>query len=258
MSDVTYSPHVEHETSVWPLVVGCGVMLAAFALLTGFAWNMPLLGIILGGLTLAVLAVGLAGWAHEFFTEGEEEGLGTIAVAAFILSEVMIFGTVFAAFWVNRIESADRWAEFIPEGLDVSFAIWLTIILWASSITIILAERAFHKGNRSRSTLWIAATLILGTLFVVLHMSEWMHLIGEGFTPGANIFGSSFYALTGVHTSHVIVGLFFNLILLVVVASGLMARNRGTLFKTAALYWHFVDIMWLLVAANAYLIGGTP
>ncbi len=239
------------------MLVGVGVMLAAFALLTGFAWQMPLLGIVLGGAMFAVLAVGLAGWAREFFQTGEEERLGPVAVSAFILSEVIIFGTVFAAFWVGRIENIDTWASFIPAGLDIGFALWLTLILWASSGSIVLSERAFKNDNRNAALLWLAVTFGLGTLFVILHMNEWAHLIEEGFTPGVNIYATSFYGLTGVHTSHVIVGLFIHLILFYVIATGLMTKERATLFIGASLYWHFVDIMWLLVAGNAYLIGGT-
>ncbi len=254
MQDATV--HSAHETSPWPMVVGAGVLLSALALLAYFPWDMPVVGIVLGGAMLAMLAVGLAGWAREFFRHGHEEGLGPIAVAAFIVSEVMIFGTVFAAFWLGRITNFDQWDSFIPEGLNIGFAIWLTLILWASSITIILAERAFERGNRSASLTWLGATFVLGALFVVLHMNEWVHLADEGFTVGANIFASTFYGLTGVHTSHVIVGLGIHLLLFGVVASGLMTTKRITLFRGASLYWHFVDIMWLLVAANAYLIGG--
>jgi|TARA_Y100000031_G_scaffold40476_1_gene46677 cytochrome c oxidase subunit 3 len=239
------------------MVVGCGILLSALSLLTAFAWEMPMLGIILGGATLAIFAVGLAGWAREFYTEGEEEGLGPIAVAAFIVSEVMIFGTVFAAFWVGRIEHLDEWSSYIPEGMHISFAIWLTLILWASSITILVSERAFHAGNKSRALLWLAITFGLGTLFVVLHMNEWANLVEEGFTPGVNIYATSFFGLTGVHTSHVLVGLFIHAVLFYVIYSGLMSKGRTTLFTGAALYWHFVDIMWLLVAGNAYLIGST-
>jgi cytochrome c oxidase subunit 3 len=218
---------------------------------------MPTLAIVLGGAVLAVLAVGFAGWAREFFQHGHEEGLGPVAVSAFIVSEVIIFGTVFAAFWSARIENVDQWADFIPEGLDATFAIWLTLILWASSATIVLAERAFERGGRGPALVWLGATFALGLLFVVLHMNEWSHLADEGFTVGANIFATTFYGLTGVHTSHVVVGLASHLLLIGVVASGLMKTDRITLFRGASLYWHFVDIMWLLVAANAYLIGGT-
>ncbi len=257
MSEVIQSEHAEHETSVWPMVVGLGVLLSALSLLTAFHWGAPVLGIILGGITLAVLAVGLAGWAREFYTVGEEEGLGPWAVGAFILSEVIIFGTVFAAFWVGRLENMDVWATFIPEGLQIGFAVWLTLILWASSFSILLSERAFSEGNRGGALLWLGITFALGTLFVVLHMNEWMHLIDEGFTPGTNVYATAFYGLTGVHTSHVIVGLFIHAILFYVIASGLMTEKRITFFKGASMYWHFVDIMWLLVAGNAYLIGTT-
>lgn len=249
--------HSEHETSLWPLLVGLSVLLTALAILAGFHWQMPTLGVILGGATLAILAVGVAGWAREFFTEGTEEGLGVIAVAAFIVSEVIIFGTVFAAFWRGRIMNHEVWASYIPEGLSLGFAIWLTLILWASSLTIIASERAFSKGSRRAATGWLTVTFVLGVLFVVLHMNEWRHLIEEGFTVGANVYASTFYGLTGVHTSHVIVGLFIFMVLFYVVAGGLMTKERVTLYRGAALYWHFVDIMWLLVAGNAYLIGGT-
>jgi len=238
------------------MVVGLGVLLSALSLLTAFAWQMPMFGIVLGGVTLAVLAIGLAGWAREFFLEGTEEGLGPVAVSAFIVSEVMIFGTVFAAFWLARISNFDIWDSFVPEGLDPLFAVWLTLILWGSSLTILISERAFERGDRTAALVWLGATFGLGTLFVVLHMNEWANLVHEGFTPGSNIFASTFYGLTGVHTSHVIVGLAIHLLLFGMVASNLMGRDRTTLFKGAALYWHFVDIMWLLVAANAYLIGG--
>jgi len=248
--------HSEHETSPWPLVVGMGVLLSAFAVLTTFAWQKPVLGIVLGGATLALLAVGLSGWAREFFQTGEEEGLGPVAVAAFIISEVMIFGTVFVAFWLGRIQHFEEWHTFIPEGLDIGFAVWLTLILWASSITIVLSERSFSRGNRNAAMAWLVATLGLGTLFVVLHMNEWVHLVNEGFVVGSNVYADTFFGLTGVHTSHVIVGLAIHLLLLGMIASNLMAKERTTLFKGAALYWHFVDIMWLLVASNAYVIGG--
>lgn len=250
--------HSHHESSPWPMVVGLGILLTAMALITGFAWEMPVLGIVLGGVVLAALAVGLAGWAREFFREGQEEGLGPVAVGWFIVSEVIIFGTVFAGFWMGRMTNTEQWASFIPEGLDAMFALWLTLILWASSGTIVVAERAFERGNRNTALVWLAATFLLGTLFVVLHMNEWGHLADEGFTVGTNIFATTFYGLTGVHTSHVIVGLASHLVLFGVVATGLMKKERHTLFKGASLYWHFVDIMWLLVAANAYLIGGTP
>jgi cytochrome c oxidase subunit 3 len=249
--------HSPHETSLWPLLTGSGVLLSVLALLTYFEWQMPVLAIVMGGGVLALLAIGLAGWAREFFTSGTEEGLGPVAVAAFIVSEVIIFGTVFAVFWLGRIDNADQWASFIPADLDRTFAIWLTVILWASSATIVLSQRAFESADRGAAKLWLAATFVLGSLFVVLHVNEWNHLAGAGFQLGTNIYATTFYMMTGVHTAHLVVGLFNQMLLFGVLAGGLMPSNRATLFRGTSLYWHFVDIMWLMVAANAYFIGGT-
>lgn len=248
--------HSHHETSRWPFVVGAGVLLSALTLLSFSHWQMPMLGLLLGGVTVALLAVGLAGWSREFFTSGTEEGLGPVAVAAFIVSEVVIFGAMFVAFWLARVSQAEQWPGYIPANLDLWLALWLTLILWASSATIVLAERAFERGGRGASLLWLVGTFVLGLLFVVLHLNEWSHLAAGGFRLGTNSYATTFYGLTGVHTAHVIVGLAIQLVLLGVIASGLMTRERATLFRGASLYWHFVDIMWIMVAANVYLIGG--
>jgi cytochrome c oxidase subunit 3 len=247
--------HSHHETSNAPFFVGIGVVLTALTILSFSQWQAPTAGIVLGGITLALLAIGLTLWSREFFTHGVEEGFGTVAVAWFIVSEVIIFGTMFAAFWFVRVNLADQWAGFIPAGMNLGLAMWLTLILWASSATIVLAERAFEHGNRSSSQFWLLATFVLGTLFVVLHMNEWAHLAHEGFKVGANAYANTFYGLTGVHTSHVIVGLAIQIVLFGVLATGLMKKGRATLFRGASLYWHFVDLMWLLVAGNAYIIG---
>ena len=73
--------HPEHETSPWPLLTGMGVLLSALSLLAYFPWHMPLLGVVLGGMVLALLAVGISGWVREFFTSGAEAGLGPVALA---------------------------------------------------------------------------------------------------------------------------------------------------------------------------------
>src|SRR3990172_5130520 len=173
--------HLEHETSPWPLVTGMGVLLSVLALLAYFPWRMPLLGVVLGGAMLALLAVGISGWAREFFTRGTDAGLGPVAVAAFIVSEVIIFGTMFAAFWDARIGHAEQWASFIPANLDLTLALLLATRLCASSATMVLAERAFERDNRAASQFWLVATFVLGLLFVALHLNEWSHLAAGGF-----------------------------------------------------------------------------
>lgn len=255
MTEAAVHP-AHHETSRWPFVVGAGVLLTAFTLLSYSHWQMPMLSVVFGGITLALFAMGVAGWSREFFTSGTEEGLGPVAVALFIVSEVIIFGTMFVAFWLARVSHMEQWSSYIPGGLSLWLALGLTVILWASSATMVLAERALDRGDRGASQAWLAATFTLGLLFVVLHVNEWRHLAAGGFRLGANAYATTFYGLTGVHTSHVIVGLAIQLVLFGVIAGGLMVRGRTTLFRGASLYWHFVDLMWIMVAANAYVIGG--
>ncbi|MBI1865186.1 MAG: heme-copper oxidase subunit III [Nitrospirae bacterium] len=248
--------HGEHETSFWPLPTGLGILLVPIALTAYFAWQVKPVAVLLGGGALALLAIGLGGWVREFFTRGTDEGVGTIAVGAFIASEVVIFGTMFVAFWMGRIVYADQWAAWIPGNLNLRLALWLTFILWASSGTILMAERAMERGYKNASLSWLAVTFALGLLFVVLHMNEWRHLSEGGFALGSNIYATTFYSLTGVHTSHVVVGLAMQVFLIGAVATGLMTSARTTFFRASSLYWHFVDIMWLMVASNVYLVGG--
>lgn len=134
----------------------------------------------------------------------------------------------------------------------------LTLILWASSFTIFKAELALEEeGDNGKALTWTFLTFILGGLFVVLHMREWIHLWHEGFTLSANMYGTGFYALTGLHTSHVLVGLITQVYAMWLLASGKMNKDKPTMMKAVSAYWHFVDVMWMLVAGTVYLVGST-
>ncbi len=247
----------EHETSIWPLPVGIAILLAPLSLTAYFAWKNPVLALILGGISAVLAIIGLAGWANEFFTKGHDEGYGTVAIYLFIISEIIIFGTMFAAFWAARAEYADIWvSQWIPEAMNLKMPIILTLILWASSFTIWKAEEAVHRDETGKAVMFVLITMFLGLLFTVLHVMEWMHLWHEGFTISANMYGTGFYALTGIHTSHVIVGLIMQAYVLIFLLTGKINSQKMTIMKTTAAYWHFVDVMWLLVASTAYLVGG--
>ncbi len=249
--------HGEHEVSIWPLPVGVGVLLIPLAITAFFAWKAPLAALLAGGVGLALIIVGATGWAYEFFTKGHDEGHGWIAIFFFIISEIIIFGTMFVAFWMARVNHAEVWVNsWIPEGLSLSIPAFLTLVLWASSFTIWRAEVALEQGSRSKATTYILITMALGILFTVMHVSEWVHLWHQGFTLMSNMYGTGFYALTGIHTSHVIVGLILQAYALMFILSGKMNEKKMTMFSATVAYWHFVDIMWLLVASTAYVVGG--
>ena len=149
-----------------------------------------------------------------------------------------------------RVTHADEWVtKWIPEGgMNLPLVGLLTLILWASSYTILKAERSLEHNDLGGYRMWLIATIVLGTIFLVLHAWEWMHLWEKGFTISAHMYGTGFYTLTGVHASHVIVGIGMQLILLI--NSG-KALGKVTPIKAASFYWHFVDLAWLLVAGTA-------
>ncbi len=248
----THAAH--HETSVWALPVGLSTFFLSLAAIAYFTWKLALLAVLSGGVGLALLAIGIAGWANEYFSKGHDEGLGFQGIVWFVFAEVVIFGTVFAGFWMARATHADVWVrEWIPEGgMNLALVALLTLILWTSSYTIWKAEHSIEHGDLGGYRMWLLATMVLGAVFLVLHAWEWLHLWHKGFTISSNMYGTGFYMLTGVHASHVLVGLFMQLILLI--NSG-KALNKKTPARAASYYWHFVDLAWLLVAGTAYIVG---
>ncbi len=248
--------HHHEEVSKWPFFIGIGGLLITIAFTAFFAWGWKFIGLILFGVSLISILFGIAGWANEHFEKDREYGLGALGTFLFILTEVVIFGTMFAAFWTARVTHAYEWANWVPEGISISMAALLTLILWASSYTIWKAEEILeNEGDTGKTIKWVSFTFILGVLFVILHVSEWIHLWKQGFTLSVNMYGTGFYALTGLHTSHVLVGLIAHLYCIWLLATGKMNQYRPTVLRGVSAYWHFVDFMWLLVALTAYVLG---
>lgn len=125
----------------------------------------------------------------------------------------------------------------------------MTITLVTSSLTIHKVEHYVKEGNSSGATKWLLLTILLGTAFLCMSGYEWTNLIAEGFTIQVNLFGSVFFGITGMHGSHVLVGLSIFL-------AGLIPVMKGNLsvgfWRTAGLYWHFVDIIWFFVVSQVY------
>ncbi|MCS7261907.1 MAG: heme-copper oxidase subunit III [Aquificaceae bacterium] len=246
----------EHEYSYWPLPVGLSVLLLPISFIALMVWQKPMLALVFGGVSLVLLLLGTVGWINEFFSKGHEEGLGLPAMMFFIVSEVVIFGTMFVGFYMARVSQAEVWSQWVPKGMNLTIPLILTFILWASSATIAFAEKFFEMGRNTLSALFVLLTIVLGTAFMVIHIMEWLHLWHAGFTLSSNMYGTSFYMLTGIHTSHIVVGILTMIVALYILLAGKANQHKGhTYIKAITLYWHFVDIMWLLVASSAYLIG---
>jgi cytochrome c oxidase subunit 3/cytochrome o ubiquinol oxidase subunit 3 len=126
----------------------------------------------------------------------------------------------------------------------------------SSSLTIWLAEHAIEKGRIRSFSLWWALTFLLGSIFLVGTGLEWQKLIyRDGLTISTNLFGTTFYSLVGLHASHVIIGLAGLLIILAFSLTGHVKQQHAERIQVFALYWHFVDAVWVVVFTVVYIIG---
>jgi cytochrome c oxidase subunit 3 len=189
---------------------------------------------------------------HTFATEDVAAARGNmlLGVKLGILSEVMLFGALFAAYFVIRGESRG-WPpvpglerpELLLPGLN-------TLLLVSSSGTMQWAVRVARGGDRSQIVRWLGLTLLLGGIFIVVQGYEFAT---NGFGLDAGVFGSTFYILTGFHGAHVLAGLGLIAIVANRARRGLVSAERHTAVEAARYYWLFVDAVWLFLFSTLYL-----
>jgi cytochrome c oxidase subunit III len=182
----------------------------------------------------------------------------------FIMSDSLTFGALLVAYSYARVASI-AWPTPFPFNPSIIFSTTMTLVLLSSSLTMVFAVSASKKNKRGTARKWILATMVLGLTFIVLHLMEWNHLIGEGLSPfklpaewtenpkawpGASpLFGSTFFGITGLHMFHVFTGVIY----LGVVAARIKKLNDDV--EVAGLYWHFVDLVWMFVFPLIYLLS---
>jgi cytochrome c oxidase subunit 3 len=177
----------------------------------------------------------------------------TLGILLFIVSEVMLFGAFFASYFFLRVVvNPVEWPPK-PFELPVAIAGMNTAILISSSFTVHYALEAVRKGNRQGMKLGLVLTWMLGLTFLFVQINEYVHL---GFSARTESFGTIFYCLTGLHGAHVFVGL-------MLLSFATIRAFRGHFDKDAekhlgvevpGIYWHFVDIMWIIVFATVYIL----
>jgi len=177
---------------------------------------------------------------------------GTVGMVCLVVAEAAIF-TIFVVaylFYVGKSLGG-------PMPRDVlEVPIFFTIVLLSSSLTIHLAEKALERGARAAFLgPWIA-TIALGALFLYGTGREWHRLIDErGLTISTNLFGTTYYSLVGLHAFHVAVGLAMMALVALFAIAGRVGREHSGRVGTLALYWHFVDVVWVVVFTVVYVIG---
>ncbi|HTZ97150.1 MAG TPA: cytochrome c oxidase subunit 3 [Terriglobales bacterium] len=195
---------------------------------------------------------------HEVLVEPSPYSMDKkkLGMWVFIVSDACTFAAFLFAYGYMRI-GAPVWGT--PFGFSsIANGMLMTAILLASSLTMLAAVRAAQNGTKASAGTWLGVTMLLGTVFAVLHLREWFKLIAEGWrlfynpTGGAAQFGATFFSVTGLHLTHVVTGV----IAMAFIARGYSkGRYDGSHVETAGLYWHFVDLVWMFVFPLMYLMN---
>ena len=193
---------------------------------------------------------------RQIVAVGQETGpfasKGVIGMACLIMAESAIF-TIFVVAYLYYL-GKDLSGPTPRQVLELP--ILNSICLLSSSATITLALRSLRNDNSSRFNLWWLSTIALGTYFLIGTGREWMRLIHDkGLTIQTNLFGTTFYSLVGLHASHVVVGLLALSIVMAFAIAGSVKKEHAERVHVLGLYWHFVDVVWIVVFTVVYVIG---
>ena len=177
---------------------------------------------------------------------------GVVAMASLITAEASIF-TIFVVAYLYYL-GRDTGGPTPKEVLEIPY--FGTVCLLSSSGFIMLAERAIEHGRMAAFRLWWMVTILLGAIFLVDTGMEWYKLIvHDHLTIHTNLFGTTFYSLVGLHASHVVVGLLMMLVVMLFALTGHVRAEHAERVKVLALYWHFVDAVWVVVFTVVYVVG---
>ena len=184
----------------------------------------------------------------------------------FIVSDSLTFSALLMGYAYLR--ASNVWPTPFPFYPSIVFSSVMTFCLLSSSLTMVFGVSASSRGDKARARKWILATVFFGAAFVVLHLIEWRHLIGEGMRPfslpaqwvstfttsdgrlPSPLFGATFFTITGLHMFHVATGIIY----LLVVAARVKKVSHEDI-EISGLYWHFVDLVWMFVFPLIYILS---
>jgi cytochrome c oxidase subunit III len=208
---------------------------------------------------------------EQFESEAQQKDASTLGMWIFLITELMFFGGLFLAYTVYRRAYPEIFA-FASGTLNVYIGAAKTVVLLCSSLTMVLAVRAAQLGQKKAIVIFLILTLILGGVFLGVKAYEWKekfeehHIPGasfhlEGLTPDgpieqghAQLFFSLYFAMTGLHALHMVVGAGLLLYLIFEARKGRFTAEYNTPVDLIGLYWHFVDIIWIFLFPLMYLI----
>ena len=175
-----------------------------------------------------------------------------ILMWVFLASDCLFFGALISTYMVYRSN--------VPVGptphelFDIPYTSVSAFVLLMSSLTMVLALAALQRGNTRQTRVWLLATALLGAVFLGGQYYEFTTFVEEGLTITTSVFGTSFFVLTGFHGTHVAIGVFMLLSLVGAMMMGRLGPRNALTVELVGLYWHFVDIVWIVIFTVVYLI----
>ena len=174
------------------------------------------------------------------------------AMWAFLGSEVLFFGSLITTFLLYRTRIGEGPGP--TDVFDIPFTSVSSFVLLMSSLTMVLAHHATSRRDWRRMRIWLLATALLGMVFLAGQVFEFTEFVHEGLTVTTSPFGSSFFVLTSFHGAHVAVGVLMLLATALMSWTGKLRPDEGMNVESVGLYWHFVDIVWIVIFTVVYLL----
>ncbi|HEX4978572.1 MAG TPA: cytochrome c oxidase subunit 3 [Acidimicrobiales bacterium] len=171
---------------------------------------------------------------------------------AFLGSECLLFGALISTYLLYKGRSTQ--GPLPDDVFDIPFTSASSFMLLMSSLTMVLSLAAIQRGDHRRLRIWLLATASLGGLFITGQIYEFTTFYREGLSLSTNLFGSTFFVLTGFHGVHVSLGIVMLLSLFGLSMRGKLPAERSEAVEIVGLYWHFVDIVWIVIFTVVYLI----
>jgi heme/copper-type cytochrome/quinol oxidase subunit 3 len=175
-----------------------------------------------------------------------------LAMWLFLSSDCLFFGAFISTYLLYRGRSEE--GPFPEDVYNIPFTSVTSFILLMSSLTMVLALAAIQRGDYRRLRIWLLATALFGATFIGGQVFEFTEFYREGLKLSSNVFGSSFFVLTGLHGAHVTGGIVWLLSLWGLATQGRLTKEDSEKVEIAGLYWHFVDVVWIVIFTVLYLI----
>ena len=209
----------------------------------------------------------LPGLHHQFDTYAQQRESASLGMWVFIAQEIMFFGGLFLAYMIYRLQNQEAF-HAASHTLDIGLGAFNTAVLIGSSLTMALAVRAAQTDRRKLTAILLIATILLGGVFLGVKVVEYGHKFHEHHVPGPDfhwdgpedagriqMFFSLYFAMTGLHALHMIIGMGILAVLTVRAWRGDFSSRNYNLVEGTGLYWHFVDVIWIFLFPLLYLLG---